>query len=778
MFKIRQSRATWHSWAIMNPDMPCVLDGREVDMRNLLGRLNTRSADSLQRIARFWSVPLVGNDRGRHVGALYRTMTDIRSARQIWERLDPTQQTIVRELALSESDALSVADIARMTQLPEPETREALVALFQAGILAREGDTQELLIGAVPKLFLPREMGLLFRRLHDEIDAGDLSHSSLRVLLEITDDAEIEAAVTKWGVRVIPGLRRRSELIEEVLRLVAQPDRIERVIDSLRPDARSLWNVVRTGGQDGGIAFNDAIARVWPDARNDPRAREALDELETSLLVMHAYRRDGTRRLFVPQEILHPGRIPTTLPLRPMQPLAPGTVRDPIARHPHALAWDLMTVLREIASFGAPIWIPGEPLSRTWQRRLNGRLWFGGNEIPPTGYLGFLLTLAIGVGVIEPSAEPIGTGADRNAIRPTLSTRVRGWRGRSFTEQTSQLKAIWLASDQWSEGRERDEIDVWGADWRGFRHRLLEALASVPVDEWLLIDDLGMRLAEQNPALIGTTFTAASARSSDDRGDARVAAVARIIAVEVETALAWFGLVDLSTVAGKGLAVRVTDAGRAMSAGEESEPVVLPAPKVEGADVIPVLTVTDAGTVTLHQPAPLHIWSLTAFGDAETLRLEAIYQLRPGSIGRALGAGFDLEQIVAYLEKQSGNPLSEALKSLLRQWTVGYRRVRLRRATVLYPDSPAAEEELRRVAAEAGMQMLKDLTPDGGLVIMLPESGDDGVPAEDHLLKVLRASGYVGQWLATGTMLAPRPELETPPATPRKAGSTHRNTGR
>ncbi|MGI8484470.1 MAG: helicase-associated domain-containing protein, partial [Thermomicrobiales bacterium] len=382
------------------------------------------------------------------------------------------------------------------------------------------------------------------------------------------------------------------------------------------------------------------------------------------------------------------------------------------------------------------------------------------------------LTLAIGVGVVEPSAEPIGTGADRNGIRPTLSPRVRGWRGRSFSEQSSQLKAIWLASDQWSEGRERDEIDVWGADWRGFRHRLLEALAGVPVGEWLRIDDLALRLAEQNPALIGTTFTAASARSSDDRGDARVAAVTRIIAVEVETALAWFGLVDLGTVVGKGLAVRVTDAGRAMTAGEENKPVAAPAPNDEG--MIPVLTITDAGTVTLHQPAPLHIWSLTAFGDAETLRPEAMYQLRPGSIGRALGAGFDLEQIVAYLEKQSGSLLPETLKTLLRQWTIGYRRVRLRRATVLYPDSPAAEEELRRVATEAGMQVLADLTPDGGLVVMLPESGDDGVPAEDHLLKVLRASGYVGQWLATGTVLATRSELESPPATTRKTSSAHR----
>ncbi|HWV35494.1 MAG TPA: hypothetical protein VNZ55_07675, partial [Thermomicrobiales bacterium] len=176
-------------------------------MRNLLGRLNARSADSLQGIARFWSVPLAGHDRGRHVGVLYRTMTDVRAARQIWERLTPVQQAIVRELAITEADALPVAEIAGMTGLPEDEAREALVGLFRAGILARDGDNQELPVGAVPKLFLPRELGLLFRRLQDEIDAGDLSRSSLRVLLAIADDAEIEETAAKWGIRVIPGLR-------------------------------------------------------------------------------------------------------------------------------------------------------------------------------------------------------------------------------------------------------------------------------------------------------------------------------------------------------------------------------------------------------------------------------------------------------------------------------------------------------------------------------------------------------------------------------------------
>jgi hypothetical protein len=110
--------------------------------------------------------------------------------------------------------------------LPEAEAREVAIRLYRSGMLAREGDTQELPVGAVPRLFLPRELVQVFRRVQDEIDAGDLSGSSLRVLLEMLDDTEIEEAATIWGIRVIPGLRRRADLIGQILRQVASPDRM------------------------------------------------------------------------------------------------------------------------------------------------------------------------------------------------------------------------------------------------------------------------------------------------------------------------------------------------------------------------------------------------------------------------------------------------------------------------------------------------------------------------------------------------------------------------
>lgn len=707
--------------------------------RNLLGRLNARSPDDLQRIAAFWLVPLPGSDRSRHVGALYRAMTDIRHARSAWERLDRDAQDIVRDLALTESGALTIDEIAGITNLPHDEARQAAIRLFQAGLLAREGDNQELPVGALPRLFLPREIGQVFRRVQDEIDAGDLSGSSLRVMLETLDDPELEEAATTWGIRIIPGQRRRADLVSRILRQIASPERVAQVVAGRGRAATALWQVARAAAP-AAILLADALREadlappelVAPDyVRRAARNQAALTELESSLLVFHTYLRDGSRWLFVPHEIAHPGEVAATLPLRPLQPVSGEKAPDLPAPEPYRLAWDMLTVLREIAEQGAPVWVPGEPLSRTWQRRLNRRLWLGGNEIPPRGYLGFLLYLGVAVGVIRAADEPLPAGTDKHAIRPVVSPGVREWTRLSFPIQDERLRNAWLESDVWTEGRERDEIDVWGADWRGFRNRLLEAIADLDPDAWFRVDDLAARLAEQNPTMIGATFTAASSRASRSGGDDRNAAIAQIIEVELETALSWFGVVQLGVAAGIG-------------------EVVTPVASRDLLDDLgaagPALAVTDAGLVTLHRPTPLHVWSLSAFGDAEALRPAATYQLRPGSVSRALGAGFDLDQITTYLAGQSGQPLPDSLAANLRDWTVGYKRVRLRRAVVLNPDSDASIPELRDMLATAGLRALDDLTPEGDLVVLLGAGTDAASQPEEEVLAILRAHGHVGQW--------------------------------
>ncbi|MBA2277336.1 MAG: helicase-associated domain-containing protein [Chloroflexia bacterium] len=728
-------------------------------MRNLLGRLNARSAEELHRVGRFWGVTLSGGERGRHVGVLYRTMTDVRAVRDAWDRLDPDEQALVAALALGDGEALTVADLAEHVGLPEAATRDAANRLFRAGILTREGDNQELPVGALPRLLLPRELMSLFRRVQDEIDAGDLSGSPPRVLLELLDDAELEEAAGIWGTKVIPGLRRRVELNDQILKQIAGAERIERVIAALGRDAAAVCRVVRAA--DGRAvpladALRDAgLAGQADDFRRFERIRRALTELETALLVWHTYRGDGSRWLFAPREVLHPGE-GDAVDEPAIQSFVPATVEVAPPRHPHALAWDLLTVLRELSTHGGPLWIPGEALARSWQRRLNDRLWFAGEEAPPTGYLAFLLHLAFGTGVVEPGER--APGEPKGAVRPVPAETLRSWRGHPFAEQTARLRSAWLAGDEWEEGRERQEVEVWGADWRGFRHKLRHALEHMPEDEWLPVEDAARLLAEADPALLGATFTAASARATaSDRGDreaARSATVARVVAIELETAFAWFGLVEIGRVPGTGPALRVTEAGRRAARDDAGKPGMSGLPGLTGeapAADGPPLTIDEAGLVTLRQPSPLRVWALSAFGDQESLWPEASYRLRPASVGRALGAGFDREQIVTFLERQSEAALPASLATALREWTTGYRRVRLRRAVLLLPDTPAARDELRRALGalkNAGIEVAeatKEDTPQG-LIVLLPATGDDASAAEAVLLTALRDAGYSGQW--------------------------------
>ncbi|HWV23953.1 MAG TPA: hypothetical protein VNZ58_07170 [Thermomicrobiales bacterium] len=716
-------------------------------MRNLLGRLNARSSDDLLTIARFWHVHLPGADRGRHVGAIYRVMTDLRAARDAWSRFDPTSREIVRFLAASETGPLTVAGLAESLGMPEPEVHTAAAFLFKRGVLSVQGDNQELPIGEQPRLFLPRELGQDYRTVLDEMDAGDQSAVSLRTLLEGRDDPDLEETAEVWGLKIIPGLRRRQELVDDILHQAGSRQRIDEVVARLERFARALYDTVRARAGEGPVPFDEAIDAAGltvPDGAPmrvvvaGTVLRNALTDLETAGLVLHTYREDGSRALFVPREILEPGTAAVAVPLRPLQPLEPEDIPEPETFHPFALPWDILTVVREIISRGAPVWVPGEPLPLMWQRQLNRRLWFGREETPPPGYTGFLLYLALGVGVLEPGPQVASTAADKHAVRPVPSDSVRQWRSRSFASQTAALRDIWVAADAWIEGRERDQVDVWGADWQGFRRRLLGALRDIDGERWFLVSDVARRLAGQDPGIIGSTFTAASSRGGRESG--RSAVIAQVIELEIETAMYWLGFVELVPLPKRGLAMRVTEAARLAVGDSRAVPDLPRAKRGE-----PVLTVEPEGMVTLHRPAPVHIWSLTAFADAEQLRPEATFQLRPGSVGRALGAGFDLDQITGYLEKQGGGALPDHLTHLLREWTAGYKRVRLRRVAMLTPDVETGIDELRTIVTDAGMDVL-DGGPEGSLLVLLPATGEDAASAEEALLAALRAAGHAGQW--------------------------------
>jgi hypothetical protein len=698
-------------------------------------------------------VPLRGESKGEVVGALYRAMTDPGAMRDLWDRLDAAERAMVLVMADAPETAAAptIAHIAARLDVREDEARETALRLYRAGILAREGDDDPLPIGMPPRVILPREIALHVRRLQDEMAAGDLARAPLRVLLELLDDAELETAARVWGLRLLPGAARRTELTSRLLRLVNDRVRVDRVVRGRSRDAAAIWKVVHAS--ESPVALAQAAARAGLDrqvAVTQTRLRAALAELAGALLVWHAYGRDQTRLLFVPAEIRYPGEAPTA----ELPPLvaADDDDRDPARwRHSDALAWDLLTLLRIAADRQAPVWEPGDAMPRWLGRAINQRLWLRGADGPPTGYLETLQALALAEGLLA---------ADDDARLPRMvpGPNLRAWRACTFAEQTARLRERWLRFPRWIEGEPAALVQVWGADWRGMRPRLLTALADPEVGvsdgQWVTIESLAARLALRYPRLLGSSFSAATARIGGEAGaggdeqETRTAAIGDIVLVELAGPFVWFGLAETRDAHGSPRAVRLTPVGAALAARKEA-----PATEPRSEETAPLL-VDPSGEIALQVPSPERVWALSAFAEQVDLGPVSLYRLTPGSLSTALAAGVEREQIVAFLERASRQPLPPALAASLEQWTRAVRRVRLRRAVTLGVDA-ADRALLMQTLGEAGWEA--EPLGEHALLVSLPESTgprpDDAIrdPSETRLVAALRAAQFSPLWAAAPT---------------------------
>jgi hypothetical protein len=692
-------------------------------MRNLLGRLNARSAEELTRIATTWRTPVSASDRPGQVGQLYRALIDPRTVRDAWALLDANEQAMVRLLAIGNDTALTLAQLAGDLNLTEADARQTATQLYHKGILAREGDDEPLPVGVAPRLFLPRELAQLFRRVQDEIEAGDLSTTPLRALLSLLDDTEIEEASRIWGLKVIPGLREREELSRRLLEQVSDAERVARVASARRRDAASIWQRLLEQ-TDGPVSLAEAAMAAGLDDR-DPRQarrlREALAELEQALLVWHTYRKDGSRWLFIPAEIRAPKPLPPA-EQPALTPLTDRTVEAPPWRPTFALAWDLLTLLREISRPHAPrLRLEGEA-PRSWQRQVNQRFWIRGSNTLPEGYLSFLLSLAAAEGLV--SAD----GPDDQLI---VTRTVRPWRDRSFAEQMTRLRGHWLAADRWIEGAVREDVAVWGADWRGFRQKLLARLSGLPVGAWYPLDAVALWLAAADPEMLGTTITVATARhpGPGDELAKRRAIIADVAGVTLATAGDWCGVVELAPVPRQAPAIRLIADGAVLTHSDQRQP--------PGNQTTPRLTVDRDMIVSLTNPTPVQVWSVSAFAEPVHLGEVSQYRLTADTIGAALEAGFDIQQITSFLTRQQDGALPEEIESAFAEWTWTRRHVRTQRALILTPGEGQDRPEIERAMREAGFELA---SLGAELVVRLPiRVGPD---SEDAVFAILREHGF------------------------------------
>lgn len=688
-------------------------------MRNLLGRLLQRSSAELDRIAASWSVELTGHDRHSDVSFLYRTMTDIWAARDVWERVSPTGRQLIRALDDHDGAACPPAALAAEAGVSLAEALPELRLLFDLGLISTEGPAD-----ADAAVFLPREIGLMIERIEAEQSAAVRWDAPLGELLAATPYPELEEAATAWGARVIPAMHARGELVGLVQEQLQRPERVSRLVATLSPAARNVWARLRTAG--GSLPLDELLSPV--DVPRQTR-RRILRELASPLLLWHGYDPDGVRLAVVPGTILNPPPIEVTPP-PDLVLVDTAEVVEPDWLFPFAAAWDVLTILREVET-NNPRWRALSEGDPALVRRFRRRLWWADRETHdvPTGYVPFAVRIAALAGLVRED--------DGRAVAGEAAT---AWREHGFAAASQRLVAAWAGAEEWIEGRERVDATLYGASWPLFRQRLIEALGELDEDRWYDQERFVERLLKTRPDLLRqasvvSVGSAPRGRRIDTPGqaqDRREEILALIVGATLETACVWLGLIERSTtLTGRRAVLRVTPFARWI-AGRRVEPAL---PSLGQA----AIAVGGGFQILLYRPTPRRVWSLSAIAELQSLDRISTWGLTAEAFTRALASGLALAQVTTYLERQSGAPLPQNVAYTLGEWDRGYRRVWLRRAVLLVPEE--GEEGAPIVAAlkEAGLE--PELLADGRIALIYDEP-DAGERLYGAATRALRERGF------------------------------------
>lgn len=658
--------------------------------RSLLTLLMDTPPADIQAAAESWDVRLTKRTHADNVAVLYQAMTDRWTIEDVLDGLPEQAREIAGLLALGHDNGMAREELMTRMGIDPLDLNAALGVLRRFAIVHRQ---------STGLLSLPRELATLIARSVRERQQGETSAPTLNRVLEHLDGDVLLDAARRWHVVDAPASLRpgdRERLMHALRDRVRAPRALADLEASLSPGARRVVMALRE--ETAPLALEEAAALAGAHRLAERRA--LLAELTASLLAWHGWAM-GERVLSMPADFRTPAL--TQLPLPPLNAVS----AEPLGgwRHPYALAWDVLTLLR-LTESQATRWPSGGLTAlaedHVFASRVAPRFWATADSaIPPSAALAFLASLARARGLLTEREED-----GRRVI--ALNDPVT-WARRGFAEQTRDLFTAWRGMAGWPEGQGA-AIQLWGVDWPAFRGRLLDALAACQPGHWYMLDRLLARLVQIRPALLGEQFTAASAVGQAPDRDALVRAC---IETTLRTALTWFGVVAWGS-AGTGDALHLTDAGWWLL-GRGPEPVVPPF------GATPLAIQPDL-TVLVLSAEPAHLWPLLALAEAESLDRVSAYRISAASLRGALRRGLPFDQIVRFLESRTGGPLADAVRVTLEDWVRAVRRVVLERAIILSGDDPETLEEAVAAARARGANI--DVLPDGRAVIRIPEDGE------------------------------------------------------
>jgi predicted transcriptional regulator len=665
-------------------------------MRNLLGRLNARSPEDLSEIADAWQTPLVGRDRLSQISQLYRAMTRPPMVRAQWDAISQADRTMVIALLNVGEDGATIQELSERLGLHEDDVRRAALRLYAQGIVAYEGTSATLTIGESPRLYIPTELGQTIHQILDEAREGDISQRPLQDLMGLRTESEIFEAAALWGIEYIPGITTRAEVERSLIRRITATNTRTEHIGKLGHDVRLMWERLSAVPEGTPVALDQVLGTG--NDRTLFNRRSAINELENHLLAWSMVSDDGIRALVVPIDLgnVQPSAAsgaPRPKPISVVGHVAPFRPESPVA-------WDLLVVLQRL--FG-PLATPNlDPLALGPEdaASINGMTWNRGSERPPVGYIEFLIDLAVNLKLLD---EP-----QDGASQFERTAEIREWRTRTWDEQSSRIRRIWMASPYWIDGQGRTDIEPWNVDWRGFRIKLLNHMATLETDTWYRSIDVAEWIVAYDPGILGAGASIGMnhAAGGDTRSE-HVRALSHMIDSLLNRVLYWMGLVHVVSPPDGTPLLTVSGSVRDIVRAEAAR---TPASRAGSSTV----SIADDLTIRLANPDPIQVWSVLAFADTVSLGSESVFRITAERVRLAQAAGFRAEQIVQYLRRQNPNIAPADLDQRIDELSRHAQGIEITTALVIDGGSEAARRDMQGLLESNGYV----LTVSGGRLVV------------------------------------------------------------
>ncbi len=295
---------------------------------------------------------------------------------------------------------------------------------------------------------------------------------------------------------------------------------------------------------------------------------------------------------------------------------------------------------------------------------------------------------------------------------------VKSWLTAPPARQLATLQEAWRDDPTWNDlcrvpGLVCDERTGWHLryDPRPVRRALLALLARCPGEAWWSLASFGAAVKEAHPDFQRPDGDYTSWYLRDAAGnylsgfESWDAVEGALIADLLTGVLRWLGVVAVATGAA-GPLCRLTEAG-ARFLGLTAEESAAPTSP-------PILVHPDLG-VELPPPANLYVrFQLERFADLES-ESPCRYRLTVGGLGRALGRGLRVEQIVAFLRQASAGALPAPVVAQLQTWAGRFGQVRLEEVGLLQVKEERVLKELA-ILPETRPFIGKRLSPTAALV--------------------------------------------------------------